>query len=98
MRKLVITKSMSEHEVKQRLREFARERQRTTPEKDLDLLVEELKRFEQKFGMSTVEFYRKFDAGKLGDDKDVILWAGLYEGYMSIMQRRQRAKAKVSAR
>jgi hypothetical protein len=96
MRKVTITKSMPEHEVKRRLREFARQREKTSPEEDLDALVEELKQFEKKFGMSTVEFYRKFCAGKMGDSMDVIKWAGLYEGYVSIM--RARTKSKVAAR
>jgi hypothetical protein len=98
MRKVTITKRMSDHEVKRRLREFARERGRTSPEKDLDLLVEELKRFEKQYGISTVEFYRKFCAGKMGDSMDVIEWAGLYEGYMIIMRKRHRARSKVATR
>lgn len=93
MRKITITKSMPEYEVKRKLREFAREREKVSPEEDLDLLVEELKRFEKKFGMSTVEFYRKFCAGKMGDSMDVIKWAGLYEGYMIIMQHRAKSEA-----
>ena len=94
MRKLVITKSMFEHEVKQRLRELARTK--VGVEEGLDLLVEDLKKFEQKFGMSTVEFYRKFCAGKMGDDMDVIEWAGLYEGYVNLVQRL--TKQKTAAR
>jgi hypothetical protein len=43
--------------------------------------------------MSTVEFYRKFCAGKMGDSMDVIEWAGLYKGYLRLMQRLTKRKS-----
>jgi hypothetical protein len=94
MRKVTITKRMSDHEVKRKLRELARTK--VSVEEGLDLLVDDLKEFEQKFGMSTVEFYRKFCAGKMGDDNDVIEWAGLYRGYIRLLQRL--TKRKTAAR
>ncbi|MDO8616481.1 MAG: hypothetical protein Q7T33_12220 [Dehalococcoidia bacterium] len=42
-------------------------------------ILEDLKDFEEKFGMSSKEFYEKFSRGEMGDDQDVIEWAGLYE-------------------
>lgn len=38
-----------------------------------------MKKFEQKYRLSTEEFYRKFKSGELGDDEDFILWSGIYE-------------------
>ncbi|MBI5034109.1 MAG: hypothetical protein HZB51_26615 [Chloroflexi bacterium] len=43
-----------------------------------DELSERLKKYEQRYGYSTIEFYRKFQNGELGDDDDMMLWAGLY--------------------
>lgn len=91
MRKVVITKNMPEHEAKRKLRELTE--QQVDPDADVDLLIEDLKEFERKFGMSTVEFYRRFCAGEMGDDLETIKWAGLYEAYMIIMQDTARPKA-----
>jgi len=42
-------------------------------------LLDELKQFESRYGMSSDEFYEKFNKGEMGDSADVIEWAGLYE-------------------
>jgi hypothetical protein len=83
MRKVTITKSMPEHEAKRKLRELGR--QKGKPKDGLNDLVQWLKQFEKKFGMSTIEFYQKFRAGKMGDSMDVIEWAGLYEAYLILI-------------
>jgi hypothetical protein len=41
-------------------------------------LSERLHAYEQKYGYSTIEFYRRFEKGELGDDDDLMMWAGLY--------------------
>lgn len=46
-----------------------------------DELSERLRAFEQRYGYSTIEFYRRFQAGELGDDDDLMMWAGLYHLY-----------------
>jgi hypothetical protein len=90
MGKVTITKSMSEHEAKRLLRSISEPK--ATVEEGLDDLLESLKEYEQKFGMSTLEFYRKFIAGKMGDDMDVIAWAGLYEIFVMMSQELTGAK------
>ncbi len=40
--------------------------------------------FEEKYGLTSVEFYKKFEAGETPDDNseesdDCLEWAGLYE-------------------
>lgn len=35
--------------------------------------------FEQKYKMKSSEFFEKFENGELGDDKDYIIWSGIYE-------------------
>ena len=39
----------------------------------------DLKSFEKKYGLSSKDFYQKFQAGEFGDDEDYIIWAGIYE-------------------
>lgn len=39
----------------------------------------DLKEFENKYKISSENFYEKFETGKLGDDEDYIIWAGVYE-------------------
>ncbi|GEM_PF-343330 len=38
-----------------------------------------LKQFEAQYGMSSAEFYQKFEAGELGDAMDFFDWSGLVE-------------------
>ena len=44
-------------------------------ENDLAQLTERLKVFEQRYGMSTEDFYQKFRAGELGDEMDFVEWS-----------------------
>ena len=39
----------------------------------------DLKGFEEKYGQSTEEFYRRYEQGQTDDSEDTMLWAGLYE-------------------
>jgi hypothetical protein len=43
-----------------------------------DELSERLRAYECKYGYSTIDFYRRFQSGELGDDDDLMMWAGLY--------------------
>ncbi len=54
-----------------------------------DELSEHLKKYEQRYGYSTIEFYRKYQNGELGDDDDIMLWAGLYHLYLTSLPVRQ---------
>ncbi|MFB0535419.1 MAG: hypothetical protein ACETWR_10595 [Anaerolineae bacterium] len=46
-------------------------------------LSEQLQEYERKYGYSTIEFYRRYRAGELGDDDDLMMWAGLYHLYLT---------------
>ena len=77
MPKLTIrSKEVTTQEARKMFREAV---EQATPEVVLDELLKELKQFEQKFSMSTVEFYRQYRAGKMGDSRDVMRWAAFYE-------------------
>jgi len=52
-------------------------------------LSERLREYECKYGYSTIEFYRRYQSGELGDDDDLMLWAGLYHLYLTSLPVRQ---------
>jgi hypothetical protein len=63
-----------------------------------DDLSERLRGYERKYGYSTIEFYRRFENGELGDDDDLMMWVGLYHLYLTSLPIRQlMQKALVSA-
>lgn len=39
----------------------------------------DLKRFEDKYQMSSDDFYDQFESGTLGDDHDFMIWSGILE-------------------
>jgi hypothetical protein len=39
-----------------------------------------MQRFEERYRMSSEDFYRQFAAGELGDDLDYFEWKALIEG------------------
>ncbi len=52
-------------------------------------LSRRLREYEQKYGYSTIEFYRRFTDGELDDDDDLLMWAGLYHLYLTSLPVRQ---------
>ncbi len=46
-------------------------------------LTRMLREYEQKNGVSTIEFFRQYEAGELGDDDDMMMWAGIYHLYLT---------------
>ena len=63
----------------------------------LDDITQRLREYEQKYGFSTIEFYRRYDNGELGDDADMMLWAGLYHLYLTSLPIRQFMKSESTA-
>ena len=52
-------------------------------------LSQRLRDYERQYGYSTIEFYRRFESGELGDDEDIMMWAGLYHLYLTSLPVRQ---------
>ena len=46
-------------------------------------LTRMLDEYEQKYNLSTIEFFRRYVTGDLGDDDDSMMWAGLYHLYLT---------------
>jgi hypothetical protein len=52
-------------------------------------LSERLRIYEDQHGISTIEFYRKYQNGELGDGDDWMMWAGIYHLYLTSLPVRQ---------
>ncbi len=48
--------------------------------------------FEKRHKMSSDEFYEKFNAGKLGDDREYIKWCAYKDAFNKLMERLRRSK------
>lgn len=62
---------------------------RTTYKSDidaLDALLRLLAAYEQKYRMSSDEFFANYLAGRMEDSKDFVEWAGDYQHYISLKQ------------
>jgi hypothetical protein len=54
-----------------------------------DELSRRLGEYERRYGYSTVEFYRRYRQGQMGDDDDLMMWAGIYHLYLTSLPVRQ---------
>lgn len=84
------SKQLSEHEIKQQLRKL----RDVDIEESLEECTQELQRFEKRFGMSSIEFYEKYRAGRMGDGADIMRWAMAFEAYMRLIQKYAVPQAK----
>ena len=48
-------------------------------EKAIFNIEKDLRKFERKYNISSHVFYQQFEAGKLGDEDDYMVWSGIYE-------------------
>jgi hypothetical protein len=63
------------------------EQERT--QRELTDLDSRLRTFEASFHMPSDEFYRRYEAGELGDSAEFMEWASLYDMYAAARQRLQ---------
>jgi hypothetical protein len=59
---------------------------KSNPVDELIELSHELYELEQRYGMSSAEFYEKYQRGELGDDEDIMHWATVYESFLMLKQ------------
>jgi len=57
-----------------------------SPVEALEALVRSLVGYEQRYRMSSVEFFAQYQEGKLGDSADFVEWAGDYQQYLGVHQ------------
>ena len=56
-------------------------------ERDLAEVMENLKRFEEKYNMLSTKFHERFHHGELGDDEELFTWDALFEISERIISR-----------
>ena len=56
---------------------------------EAESLVQHMRSFEERFGMPSADFYRRFHAGELGDDADMFEWSAFYQMWLSVQARIQ---------
>jgi hypothetical protein len=59
-------------------------------------LTRMLEKYERKFGYSTIEFFRRYSEGKLGDDDEFMMWAGVYHLYLTSLPIRQFMRSDIA--
>ena len=77
------TKEISSEEALRRIRDMTKDQDMS---ESLREILVDLQRFEQTYGMSTLEFYARFRSGQMGDAEDFMVWASLYEAYVELTQ------------
>lgn len=55
-------------------------------EQETKELQQGLRSFEQQYQLTTEEFYRQYEAGKLGDSADFMQWSSFYDMWRSSQQ------------
>jgi hypothetical protein len=69
------------------LRRLLREAgERYDPLEELLTLERELAAREQRFNISSADFYQRFLAGQTEDDPEIIGWVGRFEAYLRLKQ------------
>ena len=59
----------------------------------LERYARDLKDYEEKYGMDTLSFHERFDAGKLGDSLDFFEWDGLYDLHRDLTEKIRRIES-----
>ena len=54
----------------------------------LERYERDLHQFENRYGMESATFHKRFEAGEMGDSMDFFEWAGLYELHQDLRLRR----------
>ena len=57
------------------------------PQESLAAVIAELNALERQYGLTTIEFYARFNQGLMGDSRDFIHWAGTFEDYQYLMNK-----------
>lgn len=58
----------------------------TSPVEALAALIRSLVTYEQRYHMSSADFYARYQKGKMGDMADFVEWAGDYQHYLQFKE------------
>ena len=64
----------------------------------LDELTRILEKYERRFGYSTITFFRRYSEGKLGDNDEFMMWAGIFHLYLKSLPVHQPYRSNRSGR
>ncbi|MBW6518847.1 MAG: hypothetical protein K0A89_10150 [ANME-2 cluster archaeon] len=65
-------------------------------ESKIKLLKSEIKKFEEKYQLTSPEFKEKFDSGNLDDSQDFFEWWGLIRGLETLEDNISKARSVVT--
>jgi len=65
----------------------------TSPVEALAALIRALVAYEQRYQMSSADFYVRYPKGEMGDSVDFVEWAGDYQHYLEIKDELERRLA-----
>ncbi|HDN80105.1 MAG TPA: hypothetical protein ENG33_06555 [Chloroflexi bacterium] len=63
----------------------------SNPVEELLELHRELQGYETKYGLSSEEFYEKYNRGEMGDSAEIMHWAALYQSFLELKRLLERA-------
>ena len=58
----------------------------TSPIEALTALVRTLVAYEQRYQLSSSDFYTRYQRGEMGDTADMVEWAGDYQHYLQLKE------------
>jgi len=61
-----------------------------SPVEALAALIRSLVAYEQRYQMSSADFYARYQNGEMGDTADVVEWAGDYQHYLQLKEELER--------
>ena len=65
----------------------------SSPLEALDALIRSLVAYEQRYQMSSVDFYARYQRGEMGDAADFVEWAGDHQHYLQLKAELERKLA-----
>ncbi len=57
-----------------------------SPVEAINALIRSLVAYEQRYQMSSADFYARYRKGDMGDSADFVEWAGDYQHYLELKQ------------
>ena len=57
-----------------------------SPVEAIDALIRSLVAYEQRYQLSSAEFYARYQTGNMGDTADFVEWAGDYQHYLQLKE------------
>ena len=57
-----------------------------SPVEAIDALIRSLVAYEQRYQLSSAEFYARYQTGNMGDTADFVEWAGDYQHYSQLKE------------